>query len=189
MKKLLCLVITLVLCFGCTVSLAGSSKTTDDMTYVADMGGVEDLEISLLSEDDPRYEPYRQPIETVLANLAAAESVEAYFGSEAESEFKAVLGEGPYSVHELAPLLVENYDPEKHGDVQITLNFPTPYARGQKVIVMIGLITTQPDGTSTVEWFAYEGTVVANGRIQFTLDSEMMLAIQNGLALIAIVSK
>ena len=59
---------------------------------------------------------------------------------------------------------------------------------------MIGLVNENADGTITVDWNAFEGVgiaadqIEAAGSIQVELDAETVLAIQNGIALLAVVS-
>lgn len=67
--------------------------------------------------------------------------------------------------------------------------FSTPYEVGEKVAVMIGLVFE-----NNVAWTAFEGVgiaaaqVEAAGSIQVMLNAETVAAIQNGTALVAIVS-
>lgn len=70
------------------------------------------------------------------------------------------------------------------------MQFSTPYEKDEKVIVLIGLAKENQDGVQSIEWTAYEGIgVEEQGCIQVELDPEIILAIQNGTALLAIVSK
>ena len=70
----------------------------------------------------------------------------------------------------------------------------TPYEVDEKVAVMIGMVTENADGTNTVSWKAFEGVGIAPeseeavAGIQTELDPETVLAIQEGVALLAIVS-
>ena len=71
---------------------------------------------------------------------------------------------------------------------------PTPYEAGEKVAVMIGLVTENENGETTVAWKVFEGVGIAAeqvedmGSIEVELDAETVLAIENDIALLAIVS-
>ena len=54
---------------------------------------------------------------------------------------------------------------------------------------MIGLVTVDANGNRVVTWTALEGMGADNGALQVELTPEIMMAIQNGTALMAVVSK
>ncbi len=93
------------------------------------------------------------------------------------------LGDG-LTVAEFLPLTVANYE-ETAGNVIVSFQLATPYAAGETVIVLVGIVAE--DGA--VEWTAFEavGTGV-NGAIEVEFTPEVLLAIQNGTALMAVVS-
>ena len=82
-----------------------------------------------------------------------------------------------------------------YGNVTAKMLFSTPYKAGQKVVVMIGILVENEDGTTTIVWTPFEGIgietddLVAVGSIQVELDPDTVLAVQNGTAFIAIVSE
>lgn len=86
--------------------------------------------------------------------------VDEYFGK--GDEISAIMGEGEYNVHEFAALIFAEYTGEDD-EVLVKLPFPTPYEEGSTVAVMIG-IYGEP-----IEWTAYEGTVIADGIVQFKM--------------------
>ena len=126
-----------------------------------------------------------------LPKLAASDSIEAYFG--ANVDLKALVAANQMNVFEFKPIIAGNYD-VAYGKVTAKMLFSTPYEAGEKVAVMIGLVNENADGTITVDWNAFEGVgiaadqIEAAGSIQVELDAETVLAIQNGIALLAVVS-
>ena len=200
MKKLVVLMLALMLCLTAAAFAeeAIPSKTTGDLTKVevisenipADAG----LEITAVTVDAADYEEKIQTCETEIAVLTASESVETYFGEVKDAagetvDLAAVLETETLNVHEFCPLVVSNYE-ENYGNVKAAMQFSTPYTEGEKVIVLIGLVTVNEDGTQSVEWIAYEGVGTgAEGAIEVELDAATMAAVQAGNALVAIVSK
>ena len=75
--------------------------------------------------------------------------------------------------------------------------FSTPYEKDEKVLVMIGIVTVLENGTQDVAWQVFEGIGLGAvesqeesvGSIQVELTPEIVMAIQNEIALLAIVSK
>ena len=183
MKKLACMLLALLLCLTSVAALAEytPSKKAADLTKVevtaenlpADSGFFS----RIVTEDETEYQKQLSICEAEVAKLAAAESVEAYVG--ADIDLKAIVVGG----YEAA-----------YGKVTARLLFSTPYGVGEKVAVLIGLVTEKADGSTVVDWKAFEGVgvvadqVEAAGSIQVELDAETVLAIQNGIALLAIVS-
>ena len=142
--------------------------------------------------------------------------VEEYFGEVKSStgetvDLREVLGvkeDEKLEVLEFCPVMATGFAPieEKTGDetevtevekpIKATMLFSTPYQEGEKVAVMIGIVTTLEDGTQNIDWQVFEGVGVAakngqaetSGAIQVELSKEIVLAIQNGTALMAVVS-
>ena len=65
----------------------------------------------------------------------------------------------------------------------VNMQFATAYEEGQKVLVLIGLISEE-----SIAWKAFDGESV-NGGVQVELPEEIIMQIQNGKALMAVVSK
>ena len=92
--------------------------------------------------------------------------------------------------------MAEGYS-EEFGDVTAKFLFPTPYEKDQPVVVMIGIVTVNEDETQTVVWTAFDGIGVEAeetgveeiGAVEVVLDPQTVLAIQEGIALLAVVSK
>ncbi len=197
MKKLACMLLALLLGLTSVAALAEStpSKTTADLTKVevtaenlpADSG----FFIRLINEEETEYRELLDICEAEVAKLAAADSVEAYFGKDVD--LKAIVAADSLNVFEFKPVIAGDYD-AAYGKVTAKMLFSTPYEAGEKVAVMVGLVTENADGTLTVDWNAFGGIGIAAeqveevGRIQVELDAETVLAIQNGIALLAVVS-
>ena len=209
MKKIVCLVLAALLCLSMAALAeeAVPSKNTSDMVSVeidpalnpnlpADSGFVA---FPVLEEDATQAEEYAESIalcqEEIVRLMAAAggtdaSGVEAYFGTVRDSEGNEValseaLQAQMLDVFEFMPLVVQNYD-EAYGDVTLTVQFKTPYEEGEPVLVLIGI---QNAGTEAMEWTAFEGAGAGEaGAVQVTFTPEILTAIQENVALLAVVS-
>ena len=197
MKKFACMLLALLLCLTSVAALAEytPSKKAADLTKVevtaenlpADSG----FFIRIVNEDETEYQKQLSICEAEVAKLAASDSIEAYFG--ADVDLKAIVAADQLNVFEFKPIIADGYD-AAYGKVTAQMLFSTPYEVGEKVAVLIGLVNENADGTITVDWNAFEGVgiaadqVEAAGSIQVELDAETVLAIQNGIALLAVVS-
>lgn len=198
MKKFTCALMALVLCLTSVMALAEftPSKTTNDLTQIEataeNLPEGESFIVRVIAADEEAYQEQVAACETELVKLAAAESVDTYFGEEVD--LKAILNTETLNVYEFAPFTAEGYD-VSYGNVTAQMVFSTPYEAGQKVVVMIGIVVENEDGTTTIVWKAFEGVgvamddVEAAGSIQVELDAETIAAVQNGTAFIAIVSE
>lgn len=209
MKKIVCLVLAALLCLSMAALAeeAVPSKNTSDMVWVeidpalnpnlpADSGFVA---FPVLEEDATQAEEYAESIalcqEEIARLMAAAggtdaSGVEAYFGTVRDSEGNEValseaLQAQMLDVFEFMPLVVQNCD-EAYGDVTLTIQFKTPYEEGEPVLVLIGI---QNAGTEAMEWTAFEGAGAGEaGAVQVTFTPEILTAIQENVALLAVVS-
>lgn len=197
MKKFACMLLALLLCLTSVAALAEytPSKKAIDLTKVevtaenlpADSG----FFIRIVNEDETEYQKQLNICEAEVAKLAASDSVETYFGTDVD--LKAIVAADQMNVFEFKPIIAGDYD-AAYGKVTAKMLFSTPYEVGEKVAVMIGLVNENADGTITVDWNAFEGVgiaaeqIEAAGSIQVELDTETVLAIQNGIALLAVVS-
>ena len=209
MKKIVCLVLAALLCLSMAALAeeAVPSKNTSDMVSVeidpalnpnlpADSGFVT---FPVLEEDATQAEEYAESIalcqEEIVRLMAAAggtdaSGVEAYFGTVRDSEGNEValseaLQAQMLDVFEFMPLVVQNCD-EAYGDVTLTIQFKTPYEEGEPVLVLIGI---QNAGTEAMEWTAFEGAGAGEaGAVQVTFTPEILTAIQENVALLAVVS-
>lgn len=192
MKKLICLVLALVLCMGAVAAMAASSPTTDDMNETTtNKPKTSTLVVKTIDLNSAEYKALVEKCLAELEKLENSESAAVYFGEVIDSEgnkvpFAELFGEDALTVCEMMPIVVENYD-ESLGDVKVTLQFATPFEKGEEVVVLIGLIDGQ---TGEVEWYALKGVGTGvNGAVEVVVTSKMMVAIQNGQALIAVLKK
>lgn len=197
MKKFACMLLALLLCLTSVAALAEytPSKRATDLTRVEvaaeNLPADSDFFIRIVNEDEAEYQKQLDSWKAAVAKLAAADSVEAYFGSDVD--LKAVVDADQLNVFEFKPIIAGGYD-AAYGKVTAKMLFSTPYEEGEKVAVMIGLVTDCEDGTTAISWKAFEGVGLAAeqveevGGIQVELDAETVLSIQNGIALLAVVS-
>ena len=171
MKKLISLALVIITVFSVmAVALAAVSPKPDiRITWEPEKG--KSTFFFMVSNDERKHKAAAQE----LAELAAAETLDEYFGAAAD-EAKKIVGDEP-TVVEFAPVVAGNYT-EDMGNVKLTIDCPTKYEADQKVAILFGI-----DG----DWKVYEGTGTASGKVEVTLDPEMVLAVQNsGNALMAI---
>lgn len=196
MKKCVAILFSLVLCLSVAVAESVLSKTTSDLTEV------KDVVVENLPADSTFSIAIGEKEEAVaVANTEIAKLVEAvqtadvttYFGEITDTQGNAVslteaLGVENVNVHELMPIEVNDYE-ETYGTVTMTFAVSTPYAKDEQIVVLLGLVTVNADGTQTVTWTAHDADVTEEGTIKVDFEPEILKLIQEGTALIAIVSK
>lgn len=201
MKKLVSVLIALMLCLT-AVAAAESvpSKTTDDMTNVSvpskstsDMTNINVPTDTAFNVTVPATAESVAACDNEIQKLQGSANVAEYFGEVKNAagevvSLTAALGTDTLTVNEFTPLTIENYK-EEYGNVVLNLAFATSYTAGDKVLVMIGLVTVAEDATQTVAWTMYEGAVADDGSINVTLEPATLIAIQNGTAVMAIINK
>lgn len=167
-----------------------------------DEGGKSGLLLTVVTEDDPRYEATRPIVEQEMQKLSAAKDPADYFVEVVDRNGKPVslkelLGTDDLKVKEFDAIIAGGYASlGLDGDVTAELRFDTIYAKGEKVLVAIGVPVTAADGTNGYRWTVFEGeglgmdeTVDPKGGVRVTLSPEIILAIEQGDALMAVVSK
>lgn len=124
-------------------------------------------------------------------------SIEEYFGELTNEEgepivLSEILGldeeTEELNIHEFCPLTVSGYE-EEYGQIGMELSFATVYPAGEKVIVMVGILKVDANGVQTIEWTVFEGIGTNAGSIEVEFTPEILLAAQEGTAMMAIVSK
>ncbi len=185
MKKLLCAILALALCLStCALASTVPSKTTGDLTQV-------EATAEKVTGTETVYATTTQAAEDEVQKLMNSESVEEYFGEVKDAEGNVVdlakvldLQDGEtLNVHDFCAFVVDGFA-EDCGNVTAALTFPTVYAENEEVIVLIGLVETE-----AITWTAFEGVGAADGSIKVEIPQEMVQKIQNGEAVMAIVSK
>lgn len=215
MKKLICLILALALCLA-TAAMAESvpSKTTSGLTRfevtAENQPGDENLYLLPVNEVTVGetlldYQKRIDICQVEIEKLAASESVEAYFKNVADSEgnpvdLRVLLGletdADLLNVFEFCPAIAGGFQ-EDCGKVSARMLFSTPYEKDEKVIVLIGIVTIHEDETQTVAWQAFEGIgqgavegqEETYGSVLVELTPEIVKAIQNETALLAVVSR
>ena len=206
MKKITCLALALLLCLTATALAEFTpSRMTSDLTGIEvaaeNLPAGSGFFITPIAEDDPVYQERIHACNAEVQRLSGSPSVEAYFGEIKDSEgnivsLSGILGTDALIVYEFYPLVAGGYE-ESYGKVTARMFFATPYEKDEKVVVMIGLIMVDANGQQSVRWTAYEGIGLgaadgadeSMGGIQVELDPAIVLAIQEGNALLAVVSR
>ncbi len=194
MKKLVSVLVALMLCLT-AVAMAESvpSKTTDDMTNISVSAENMPADSSMVVATSEKDEEHLAACEKEIKKLQESASVAAYFGEVKNAagevvSLTEVLGTDALNVFEFTTLTVENFK-EEYGKVTANIQFATSYTPGEKVLVMIGLITVAEDGAQNVAWTVFEGVAADDGSINVVLDPATMTSIQNGTAVMAVISK
>lgn len=206
MKKIVCLVLAMLL-FATTAMAAVTSKTTADLIHVdvTIENATEEREETpyiapvVLPENEEDMTPEEKAVAEVvnteydkLTATAQTTKVETYFGNVkdetgADVDLREMLGaeeNEELNVHEFGPVTAGGFTVED-GKATAALSFATQYEENTEVVVMIGLVAE--DGT--VAWQAFKGVAMETGAIKVTFPAEVLVAIQSGTALMAIVSK
>ena len=185
MKKIMALLITFTM-LACSFAVAESvpSKTTGDMTM---------FEIDVENPGNEGPVLYAEPSESAdaaLIDLINADSIEAYFADAVTVDGKPAvitemleLSSQELNIYEFTGCFAHGFV-DDCGRVIGKMTFATPYPEGEKVIAMIGIVKKD-----YVQWTALEGTADETGAIVAVFPQDLVLAIQNGTAMIAIISK
>lgn len=214
MKKLVCLILALTTCVS-AAAMAESvpSKTVADLTHfdVIAENQPGDATIYLMPVNEvtmgemlPEYQERIDICQKEIERLAASETVESNFGEVTDADgnvvdLRALLdvdADAALNVFEFCPVIASGFR-EDCGKVTATMFFSTPYEKDEKVLVMIGIVTVLENGTQDVAWQVFEGIGLGAvesqeesvGSVQVELTPEIVMAIQNEIALLAIVSK
>lgn len=206
MKKIACIVLALLLCLS-MAAMAESvpSRTTTDLTTITvaaeNMPADANFTLTPITEVDPANMTPEMQVRVEACNAEIAKLNESgnaveYFGEVTDANGNAVsltelLGTDEVNVYEFFPLSAEGFEVE-YGAVTATMVFSTPYEEGQQVAVLVGIVTENADGTQSVAWQVFDGvgTSVAEGSgIEVTFTPEILEQVQNGTALMAVVSR
>lgn len=197
MKRFVCIVLALM----CLAAVAAADSVPSKMT--ADMDQVESVQAENLPSEaglvvavgSGKSEAHAEVCQSELGKLQETVdqtgSVADYFVSVKDAEGNGVslqeqLGTSDVKVNEFAPLVVDNYE-ENYGKVTTTFKMPTNYAKGEKVVFLVGIPNAE---TGEIEWIALEGVGVGeDGAIQVEFPPALLTAIQNSNALMAVASK
>ncbi len=182
MKKIIAIALTLMLLCGAAsvFALPVPSKTTGDLVK---------FEIQVESPIDGKTPEMAPAADSAIADpelgkLQEVGDAAEYFSEEVTKGITGIIGgDGAFSVDDFLGISVSEYD-EGMGLCTIIAQFSKAYGPGEKVAVLVGLI--QNDGQ--VAWTVVEGVGVEGGMVMFTVPADVMLAIQNHNALLAVCS-
>ena len=195
MKKLVCLVLVLLCFVAVAAAESVPSKSTADMVTVTEVVTTDGVVVPNLViapvTDAAVNEKAVETCSKEIEKLVASASVVEYFGEVCDTagntvSLTEVLGTENVTVNEFVPVIVDNYDAEL-GSVKISFTFSTPYEAGKKVVVLVGVVDPL---TGEIEWVALEGEGTGiDGAIAVEFTPEVLDAIQNGTAMMAVVSE
>lgn len=214
MKKLACLILALALCISSS-AMADTipSKTTADLTkfdvVVENQPQPGEPHPYLLPVNEltfshglPHHERQLEILRLEIAKLSRM-GIDSYFATATDSngrlvDLRTMLGleaGAALNVFEFCEVVAGGFE-EDCGMVTATMLFPTPYEKGEKVDVLIGIVTLLGDDAYTVDWQAFKGVGMdfvtmqeeTHGSIRSVFTPEIVWAIENGIALLAVVS-
>lgn len=189
-----------LLCMTAVSAETIPSVTIGDMTQIeVDVENPQDAGFYLrtVAESEVKYAAHWDACRIEIANISAAESLQGYFKNAKDVQglpfdAAAFLDAETLYCHEFTPVIAGNYTDEL-GLVTTRFLFPTPYEKGEQVVVMIGLVSEDEEGTQVVQWIAHPGAAVEAADqsicIETVLAPETVMDIQESIALLAILSR
>lgn len=196
MKKTICLLLSLLLCLTSVVAFAEAVEPAEEIAPSKTVQDLTLIEIVKVANPpaDGFYIKIVDPSEVKEQEMEKLNQVETeeYFAdlknnAGAPAALAEYVGSGDLTLAAFSAVTAGGYD-AAYGDVTVRLLFPIVYEDGQKVAVLIGIVTE-----NNVAWTVFEGvsvgseTVEAQGTIEAVLTPEIVLAIQDGTALLAVV--
>ena len=173
MKKILALVLALALVLTAVSAFAEvASKTNLDIAQVEDNSDAVEVKFAAESAEVAAL------VEAVKAAAQAGDVL-----SVLPEEIRAALPEDQKNVNEIAPIQFAGKAEEITEDLVIKTKFETPYTPGEKVTVLLARVTVDP-----IQWFAFEGTVLEDGSVQFVIPADTVKTFLNEDMAIAVVS-
>ena len=179
MKKLFSLVLTLALLLTAVSAFAAGSKETPGGggTVVPVTEETPEIGISFIDDTD-----------------ASAAAIKAFGEAKDAGDVLAPLPEDvsalvPEGFGTVSELLTAQFDGEVDkvtDDMLINVMFETPYAEGQKVIVLIGIL---PEAEGEIEWKVFEGVGKADGSVDVTVTKDVFEKVKTNPFLIGVISE
>lgn len=151
MKKLLSLVLALALCLSTVAAIADIPSKVVNTIVVSVNGEVCSETPAAEAEDAAKDE---------LAKLVN-EGPAAYFGSDVTD------------VYEFGPIKVtipENATPDENGDVEAVFSVDFPFAEGENVVILLGVLNDD----NTITWTRYEGIADGNGNVTAKVNADIL---------------
>ena len=173
MKKILSLVLALVLVLTAVSVFAEASKTNINIPVVED--NAPEVVVQLPEEEIPA-------VAAVVESLKAAADGGDVLSALPE-EIRAALPDDQKNINEIAPIQFIGKEEEVKNDLVVTTKFTTLYTSGEKVTVLLARVNVDP-----IEWFAFEGTGLEDGSVQFVIPADTVKTFLNEDMAIAVVS-
>lgn len=141
-------------------------------------------------------EPEEVELDEVEVAAAQTAAIESFFTDVKNPEgeqvtLKQVLGvaeeeEVHLDVSEFFPVVAGGFE-ETDGKVVANMSLATTFEKDEKVAVLVGIVKVLDDGTTQIVWTALEAFGQDNGGISVELPPELVLAIQEGTAIMSVV--
>lgn len=189
-KKIVALALALAMVF-CMASIAYAvpSKTTPDMVKPVEVKSTTGVQIkpdfALNTVQDEKADKILAEIQTFVATVAAAPV--KYFDADVQQAIAEKLPAGTnlnyLKMNEFVAIETKNFD-TSYGDVETKIQVASTYTNGQKVVAVVGYVGA--DGKMV--WVPIDAEV-ENGLVKVVFPADVLEAINNGTASLAILSE
>lgn len=189
-KKIVALALALAMVF-CMASIAYAvpSKTTPDMVKPVEVKSTTGVQIKpdfvLNTVQDAKTDKILEEIQTFVATVAAAPV--KYFDADVQQAIAEKLPAGTnlnyLKMNEFVAIETKNFD-TSYGDVETKIQVASTYTNGQKVVAVVGYVGA--DGKMV--WVPIDAEV-ENGLVKVVFPADVLDAINNGTASLAILSE
>lgn len=189
-KKIVALALALAMVF-CMASIAYAvpSKTTPDMVKPVEVKSTTGVQIKpdfvLNTVQDAKTDKVLEEIQTFVATVAAAPV--KYFDADVQQAIAEKLPAGTnlnyLKMNEFVAIETKNFD-TSYGDVETKIQVASTYTNGQKVVAVVGYVGA--DGKMV--WVPIDAEV-ENGLVKVVFPADVLEAINNGTASLAILSE
>lgn len=180
MKKLFSLVLTLALLLTAVSAFAAGSKEepSGGGTVVPVTEETPEIGISFIDDTDASAAAIKAFGEAKDAGDVLAPLPE---------DVSALVPEGFGTINELKTAQFDGEVDKVTEDMLINVMFETPYAEGQKVIVLIGILPEEAEGE--IEWKVFEGVGKADGSVDVTVTKDVFEKVKTNPFLIGVISE
>ena len=169
MKKVVSIILAIMLgLVACAESVP--SKTVEDMAIFTPEAEGPYFEVVETEEADPEIEA-----------LAAAETLEEYFGEEVIAKVKEITENEYPCVCEFMPIHAGGYT-EELGDVKVNGKFASTFEKDAKVAALFGFV-----GAEEIEWNVIEAVGLEDGSIDMIIPGDLLTRIQDEGAYFAVI--
>ena len=179
MKKLFSLVLTLALLLTAVSAFAAGSKEepSGGGTVVPVTEETPEIGISFIDDTDASAAAIKAFGEAKDAGDVLAPLPE---------DVSALVPEGFGTINDLKTAQFDGEVDKVTEDMLINVMFETPYAEGQKVIVLIGIL---PEAEGEIEWKVFEGVGKADGSVDVTVTKDVFEKVKTNPFLIGVISE